>query len=357
MNVLLTGATGFLGQYLLLELIRRGHIVWALYRNEEKRAETARFVTGLIEPRNEKSLHWFRGDLLRIHEMWDGLRREHPGLDDVDTVLHSAASVRFRENDLGDPMRTNVGSAKSIKSLVERTGMQAHIVSTAYVCGLVRGEIVREVLHPDPSFLNIYEQSKWEAEQIWDGNATILRPSIIVGDSKSGRCISFTGWYIAVKALHKLDQAFGPGDSSARRSFRIAVPADPDATSNVVPVDYVAEAAIRIVENPSNHNRIFHLTHPDPPTHQWSHEVLGRRFNITGLRLVGSIAEASKPNSEVIRMLRDQTRPVLSYFVNNPIFDRSNVEQALPDLHVPSLDEEMFNKLIAYAIKVNWGKP
>ena len=357
MNVLLTGATGFLGQYLLLELIRRGHTVWALYRNEEKRAQTTRFVTGLIESRKDESLHWIRGDVLRIHEMWDGLRRDHPSLDDVDTVLHCAASVRFKENDLGDPTRTNVGSARSIKSLVERGGIQAHIVSTAYVCGLVRGEIVREVLHPDPSFLNVYERSKWEAEQIWGGNATILRPSIIVGDSKSGRCVSFTGWYIAVKALHKLDQVFGRGDSSARRSFRLDVPADPGATSNVVPVDYVAEAAIRIVENPLNHNRIFHLTHPDPPTHQWSLEVLCKRFNITGLRLLWTNADASKPSNEVIRMLQEQTKPVLSYFENNPIFDRTNVAQALPDLHVPSLDEEMFNKLIAYAIKTNWGKP
>ncbi len=45
-----------------------------------------------------------------------------------------------------------------------------------------------------------------EAEQLWMGDATILRPSIIVGDSETGRCGSFGGWYILFQAVSLLDR-------------------------------------------------------------------------------------------------------------------------------------------------------
>ncbi len=50
MNVFLTGATGFLGQYLLAELLGRGHTVWALYRNESKRRDAESFLESLESP-------------------------------------------------------------------------------------------------------------------------------------------------------------------------------------------------------------------------------------------------------------------------------------------------------------------
>jgi len=45
MRVFLTGATGFLGEYLLRELLLRGHSVWCLYRQPGKRLDTVRFLS------------------------------------------------------------------------------------------------------------------------------------------------------------------------------------------------------------------------------------------------------------------------------------------------------------------------
>jgi thioester reductase-like protein len=59
MKVLLTGGTGFLGEYLLVELLERGHEVWALYRSESRRLDTIRFLGSLGLPRDADSLHWF----------------------------------------------------------------------------------------------------------------------------------------------------------------------------------------------------------------------------------------------------------------------------------------------------------
>ena len=204
MNVFLTGATGFLGEYLLAELLERGHRVWALYRDESKRIKTAQFLSDLgLNPGGPK-LQWLKGDVVEVSRHWEQWEEELPSLKEVDHILHSAASLRFRLNSSGEPRRTNIGGAQALWELTRRRPMQVHLISTAYVCGLIPGGLVCEANHPRGNFANAYEESKWEAEQLWAGNATILRPSVIIGDSRTGRCTSFTGWYIIAKGAGKL---------------------------------------------------------------------------------------------------------------------------------------------------------
>ena len=62
MKVLLTGGTGFLGEYLLAELLERGHSVWALYRSESRRLDTIRYLSSMDLPRSSGGLHWFKGE-------------------------------------------------------------------------------------------------------------------------------------------------------------------------------------------------------------------------------------------------------------------------------------------------------
>ncbi len=356
MKVLLTGGTGFLGEYLLAELLDRGHSVWALYRSEPRKLDTIRFLSSLGLPRSAESLHWFKGEILEADEQWDNWCREYQGLEEVDTLLHSAASTRLHMDENGEPLKTNLGSAKVLRRLVERKPMRVHLVSTAYVAGLVQGQTLMEVNHPRGDFVNVYEESKWEAEQLWVGEATFLRPSIIVGHSETGRCTSFSGWYILFQAVHLLDRLMADAPEGSRRTdLQINVPADPRATANIIPVDYVAKAAVRIIENPANHKKIFHLTHPDPPSHEYTLDYVCRRFNFGGLHLVGAGAPFTQPRNGIERMVWRQMQTILFHFSNNPIFDRTNIDRALPDLKVPSITEEIVDKLIDYAIDRDWG--
>lgn len=224
MNVFLTGATGFLGEYLLAELLERGHRVWALYRNESNRGKTDRFLSGLgLDPGGPR-LHWLKGDVVEADRQWERWEQELPSLKEVDHILHSAASLRFRLNSSGEPRRTNLGGARALWDLTRRRPMRVHLVSTAYVCGLTPGGPVYEVTHPRGTFANAYEESKWEAEQLWAGNATILRPGVIIGDSRTGRCTSFTGWYIIAKGGYLMDQFLNFSSAYDRRNLQIDVP-------------------------------------------------------------------------------------------------------------------------------------
>lgn len=356
MKVLLTGGTGFLGEYLLEELLKRGHAVWCLYRSESRKLDTIRFLSNLGLPRSSESLHWFKGEVLEIADRWDEWCREHPGMQDVDTLLHSAASTRLHMDEAGEPLKTNLGSSRVLRKLVERHPMNVHLISTAYVCGLIQGLKMYEVNHPRGDFVNVYEESKWEAEQLWMGDATFLRPSVIVGHSETGRCASFSGWYILFQAVHLLDRLLGDNSDEERHNLRIDIPADPDGTINMIPVDYVAKAAVRIIENPANHRKIFHLSHPNPPNHEWTLDYVCRRFNLGGLKFGGAAAPFTQPRNRIERMVWRQMQTILLHFSNNPIFDRTNTDRATPDLKVPVIDEALVGKLVDYAVEQDWGQ-
>lgn len=356
MKVFLTGGTGFLGEYLLVELLDRGHSVWALYRSEARKLDTIRFLGNHGLPRSAESLRWFKGEILDADDEWEQWCRESEGLEGVDTLLHSAASTRLHMDEFGEPLRTNLGSAKALRKLVDRNPMSVHIVSTAYVCGLIQGQTMMEVFHPRGDFVNVYEESKWEAEQIWKGAATLLRPSVIVGDTETGRCTSFSGWYILLQAAHLLDRLLREVPETDRLHVNIEIPADAKGTANLVPVDYVAKAAVRLIEDPKNHNQIFHLTHPDPPVHEWMLDFVCRRFGLGGFSFSGPGAPFIQPRNRIERMVWRQMQTILLHFSNNPLFDRTNIDNSRIDVAVPPITEDYLNKLIDYAIERDWGQ-
>jgi thioester reductase-like protein len=353
MNVFLTGATGFLGEYILAELLDRGHNVWALYRNNSRKLATLRFLSSVGLPKAVNNLFWCQGDVLYIDRQWELWCKQHKALSQIDTVIHNAASTRLHLDETGEPLKTNLGGAQALMRLGECKPFSFHLISSAYVCGLVQGSIVYERNHSHPDFVTVYEESKWEAEQIWMGKATILRPSIIVGDSQTARCTSFTGWYILFQAAHLLDRLLRDASTSKRYHISIRVPAKPDGRTNIIPVDYVARAVVRIIENPDHHRKIFHITHPDPPPHQWTLDLIHRKFNLNGITLAGPDVTI-EPRDRIEGMVWRQMQTLRYHLANNPVFDRTHTDIALPHLEIPQITEPMVNNLIDYAIQNNW---
>jgi thioester reductase-like protein len=79
---------------------------------------------------------------------------------------------------------------------------------------------------------------------------TIHRPSIVVGDSKTGATTSFEGMYQTVSMFK----------AAYSRGVRVSLPADPRTKVDIVPIDYVVDALFALIDSPKAIGRTHHLT-------------------------------------------------------------------------------------------------
>jgi thioester reductase-like protein len=134
-------------------------------------------------------------------------------------------------------------------------------VSTAYVAGRRRGVVYEHELVMGQDFKNHYESTKFQAE-VWVREAmdavptTILRPAIVVGDSRTGETAKFDGPYYLLRSIAQL-RRYGLPPVQVGRSA---------ATFNVVPVDYVVEAILEAASLPAARSETLHLVDPQPVT-------------------------------------------------------------------------------------------
>lgn len=198
--VLLTGATGFLGRYLLKELLEAGvPRIWCLMRANapDKGLRRIRSVLAEISCKTdglENRLEVVCGDIAEkglglTPDDWERLAL------DCDGIVHNGADVNFVKS-YGDLRAANVLSvAELLKLAAADKSKTLHFVSTLSVFGDARGFLPDPGTPADlPVGAGGYAQSKWVAEQILMSarkrgfDIAIYRPGLIVGDSR-------TGWY------------------------------------------------------------------------------------------------------------------------------------------------------------------
>jgi nucleoside-diphosphate-sugar epimerase len=125
-------------------------------------------------------------ELGRIHELGPVLRTHH-----ADELIHAAGCLDYW--DKRTLQAVNVDLTRSLIGVASSVGLERIIyVSTAY-CSGYRADLIPEQLHPDPALADEpteYTRTKRVAESIVAASGlafAIVRPSIVVGDSKSGR--------------------------------------------------------------------------------------------------------------------------------------------------------------------------
>jgi long-chain acyl-CoA synthetase len=162
---------------------------------------------------------------------------------EVTTIVHCAASVSF-SMPLPESRLINVEGTRRILALARRCGRLERLayVSTAYVGGRHRGAFGADDLDRGQRFRNPYEQSKQEAEVLVRAAGDelpvqVFRPSIVVGDRRTGWTSSFNVLYQPLRAFSRGMYAVLPG--------RMKAPVD------VVPVDYVADGICALMEDPA----------------------------------------------------------------------------------------------------------
>jgi thioester reductase-like protein len=281
--LLMTGFPGFLGSALLPKLLARRDGVRAVCLVQPHHATTARERLHQIEaahPSTRGRVSLVEGDITATDL---GLApRDLEGLDDVTEVWHLAAVY-----DLTVPAtvarRVNVeGTARVIDFCDTRRDLhRLQYVSTCYVSGAHDGEFSEESLDEGQSFRNHYESTKFEAELLVrkamaDGlPATIYRPGIVVGDSRTGETQKYDGPYFLATFLQRQPRvAVVPAVGPVQR-VRVSL----------VPRDFVVDAMDELSVMADSLGRTCALTDPNPPTVRELVDTFARHLGKTVLWL------------------------------------------------------------------------
>ena len=197
--VLVTGGTGFLGSYIIRQLVEKGYAVRAIRRSSKLPFWISKDIFDKVE--------WVDGDVLDVVALEDAM-------EGVDTIIHSAAVVSFAKKDRKDMYQVNVeGTANVVNMALEKNVRRLiHISSVAALGRTNNGGQVNEEKKWEESKANThYGKSKFKAElQVWRGineglEAIILNPGTILGygDWHSSSCAIFKQvhngfkWYTA----------------------------------------------------------------------------------------------------------------------------------------------------------------
>ncbi len=267
---LLTGYPGFLGKRLVHRLLTDP-------------AERPRRLVCLVQPRHAEAA---RADLAQLPapeaEVVEGdVTHMHLGLSgaewsalasQVTDVWHLAAKTRLGVRH-GEMRRVNVEGTRNVLELcraARRLSRLSHF-STAFVSGTRVGVILEDELAMGQRFHDGYEETKYQAELLVrraqsELPATVLRPSIVVGDSRTGEIDRFDGPYALAILL-----------VASPLAVPLPLPGDAVAPLNVVPVDFVVDAAVAISRHPAGAGRTVHLVDPAPMSARRVYELVAAR--------------------------------------------------------------------------------
>jgi long-chain acyl-CoA synthetase len=189
------------------------------------------------------------GDV-RMPELGLGPALRESLVREVGSVVHTAASTRF-DQELADAREINVEGTRRVLDFARAAGARFHHVSTAYVAGDREGLFGVGDSESRPPFRNTYEESKWEGERVVreaarELHVSVYRPSIIVGDSHTGRTPHFRVLYDPFKWVIY-------GKTSL-------LPCRPEVRVDVVPVDYVCDAIVALGAQSDSSGAIWHLS-------------------------------------------------------------------------------------------------
>ena len=365
-SVLLTGVTGFLGQELFCQLLTQTPArVTCLIRGAEDGGAERRLVRVVerlfgpdawleVAPRvSAVEGDVTRPDLGLANRARDRLARTTTHL------LHGAASVRF-DLPITDARHINVGGTINAADFAERAFRRGALerftyVGTAFVSGRHAGVFCENDLDVGQRFRNSYEQSKFEAEVVVQSRGTrvpttVVRPSIVIGHSRSGATTAFNVIYWPLRIY-------------AEGTLRVA-PAEASLPVDIVPVDFVARGAIEA------------LFHGEPGTTY----ALAAGERATEARAIGDIAArvfdvepprfVSRPLSWAMapllasaasigpwQSLARSMRQFLPYFRHGSRFDTRQADQLLlPRGIEPPLPARLLEPALEFARSTDFGR-
>lgn len=376
-SIILTGATGFLGAFLMAGLLERGYHVTVLGRPSKDMRLTDRL---------SRLTHWFSIDPRdKLSAIEADFSKKHLGLDDktygnlcanAARIIHCASDTSFAERNRKQVMNTNVASLDSLLDLVvDSRAEHLYYVSTAYACGKSEG-ICMETPVTNRSFNNVYEESKAQAEEVIRRSCevsgvplSILRPSIVYGHSQTGKSLKFNALYYCVKSMSFIRDIFVKdirqgGGRSRKWGFHLEdegilylplkIYLSNRGSVNLIPIDYFVATVLSIIGH-SGTAGIYHITSDNPPDITTLAEYSEHFLGIRGIQILWNQSGKNpdpNPAEELFEKLFEQYIPYLS---DDRTFDQSHTKSISQGAFAPPFTYQIFENCMAYAVACEWG--
>ncbi len=373
-TALLSGGTGAVGSTLAHSLRKAGYDL--LFLTREKGGQIPRERLGRILGGSGDANRILTGDVtLPLAGLSEADIARWRGK--ISSVVHCAASISFEKSDHSVATEVNVSGTRNMLELASTLCVpHFHHISTAYVAG-GNDELFEEDLFNGQAFRNVYEESKAEGErqvrQWQDGQWTIYRLSICVGDMESGYTPSFTGYYGFFKAVHHLKKylsqqpadmlrriaAEGVTTENGRWNMPIHFRVSSESTLNLIASDWMARTMVAAMGKPAP-GRTFHVVNDSPPRVQ---DVVERSMNalmVDGYRFEwrdGVYQEGKRRFLDGIQgMLEERIDRFLPYVTHEARFDTASVRAHLGEKYRahPPITDAVYAKLLEFAVRCDF---
>lgn len=314
--IALTGATGFVGNALALELLAgTDATLLCITRGTADEPADARVQRGLLAACDAYGQEELKPAVrARCRALAGDLTAERCGVEPgllraADAFVHCAASLQYKDRYRDEILQTNERGTANALALAEAAGIPAfHYVSTAYVAGDREGAIAEAPVPADTRPNNVYEESKIRAEALVAAapiaTRQIIRPSVVIGHSKTFHATSFTGMYGFIRALWHANRIVGErlGGLLKYRPLRFDFAADFEL--NLIPVDAVARVVRGLLGAPPRGLSHYHVANVTPPAIGEAVALLCETLGLARPRFSVAEAELSSIDREVSRATR-----------------------------------------------------
>ncbi len=346
-EVLLTGATGFLGAFLLRELLAQGLTVHCLVRAKDAELGWGRLRDNLAAYHLLDDL-----DTDRIVVVPGDITTPRLGLSDADyaavaqrvgAIYHSAAKVNFLTPYKWLRKATVDGVHEVLRFACAATAPLHHVSTTgvfeASATDEPRGEL--DPTGPPESLPLGYTKSKWVAEQlvIEAGRRgvpiTIHRPGQVWGDTVTGACQPNDFVWRFIKG--SIQAGVYP------RNFRLCM--------NLVPVDYVCSALVAIARDERATGGVFHQISPGPlDSANILRLIRGAGYDLKEVSIIKWLkAIAADINNSMFPLMR--TTMEMEKVESADFADHETQDFLAGAISRPAIDDRVFANYIAYFVR------
>ena len=342
---LVTGFPKLLARRLSLALLARPEGRVTVLSRAQDEAEATAFAEALPEAQRAR-FDVLVGDVADLHL---GLATaEYRALSQSATDLIHAAELSQLSASARDLERVNVEGTRNLLELgtdCRKLRRLTH-VSTVFVAGDREGVVAEDELAVGQGFRNDYERTRFEAELLvrramGELPCTVLRPSIVVGDSKTGEIDRFEGPYsIAILLV------------TSPVSVPVPLPGNGTAPLNVVPIAFIAAASLALHHDPRAVGRTFHLVDPNPSSSRRIWELVAQREGrkLPRLNLGYRLADALLKLPGLEWLTREQ-RSAIAYVNHLSFFSSRNTLELLDGTGIACPHIETYLELLMDYVK------